>query len=52
MLLINETRERLLIELGTTEGKDMEALMSPISDSHNLLTSEENAGNNRFWGLL
>ena len=35
MLLINKTRERLLTELDTTEGKDMEALLSLISDGHN-----------------
>ena len=40
MLLANETREILLTELDTTEGKDMEAPLSLISDRHNLLTSE------------
>ena len=34
MLLINETRERLLTELGTTEGKNMEALLCLVNDRH------------------
>ena len=46
--IVNEMKERLLTELSTAEEKEMEVLLSLISDGHSLLAICETTNNNNL----